>query len=722
MKKIFLLFFTTISLTLFSQTLTLEGIFKDGILRSEGISGFQPMPSSDFYTVITKNTIDKHSFATGEFISTILSDEMLIYLSKDSLAISKIYSYSFSLNENRILLASEVEYMYRRTSKGFYYMYDIKANKLVSISEKAKGKISFATFCDDGDKIAFVRDLNLFYWDVKTENETQVTFDGKENHIINGLPDWVHEEELGMDKTFSWSPDGKYLVYMRFDESAVKEFSMTIWGELYPEEYRYKYPKAGEDNASVEIFIYSTENNKVVRLDMKTSEEEIYFPRFFWLSNSVDLMVLQLNRLQNKLEFVKYNVLNHNYNTVFTDTNPFWLNVANNYYFLNNNKSMILTSERNGFNHIYLVDFNGNIKQLTSGSWEVSSIQHVNFKTKQIYYLSNENDPLGRNLFVIDFSGRKKSKLSMDEGWNIATFSATGNYYRNTFSTPMKPHYHTINDIKGNELRVLQDNTKQKEAMQKYNCVYKEFFKFSTPEGLTMDGWMLKPADFDPEKKYPVLVYTYGGPGSIEVNKNFNVEAWYQYLTQHGYIVACADGRGSGGRGDAFKKVIYKQMGKFESDDQIAFAKYLKTLTFVNPDRIGIWGWSFGGYLSALSLFKGGDAFAMAIAVAPVTNWRYYDNIYTERFQRTPQENPKGYDENSPVFWADKLQGKFLVIHGSADDNVHFQNTVDLATALNNAGKHYEMFFYPNKNHNISGGNTRLHLYTMMSEFIFKNL
>ena len=722
MKKLFFLIFSTVSIALFSQTLTLEAIFKDGVLRGEGVAGFQPMPASDFYTVTTKKTIDKHNFATGEFVATILSNEMLTSLSKDSLTISKIYSYSFSKNEDKLLLAAEIEYLYRRTSKGFYYLYDIKENKLTPVSDKNKGKISFATLSDNGDKVAFVRDLNLFYWDVKTGKETQVTFDGKENHIINGLPDWVHEEELGMDKTFSWSPDGKHLVYMRFDESAVKEFSMTMWGELYPEEYRYKYPKAGEDNSLVDIFIYNTENNKIVKLDMKASEEEVYYPRLFWLSNSVDLMVLQLNRLQNKLEFVKYNVLNHNYYTVFTDTNPFWLNVTNNYYFLTNNKSMILTSERNGFNHIYLIDFNGNIKQLTSGNWEVSSIQHVNFKTRQIYYLSNEHDPLGRNLYVIDFSGKKKSKLSKGEGWNTTAFSATGNYYRNTFSTPTQPQYHTINDNRGSELRILQDNAKLKEVMQEHNCVNKEFFQFTTSEGITMDGWMLKPADFDPEKKYPVLVYTYGGPGSIEVNKHFNAEAWYQYLAQHGYIVACADGRGSGGKGDAFKKVIYKQMGKYESDDQIAFANYLKTLTYVNPDRIGIWGWSFGGYLSALALFKGEGAFSMAIAVAPVTNWRYYDNIYTERFQRTPQENPAGYDENSPVFWADKLQGKFLMIHGTADDNVHFQNSVDLATALNNAGKQYEMFFYPNKNHNISGGNTRLHLYTMMSEFIFKNL
>ena len=721
MKKILLFLFTTISISVFSQTITLEDIFTKGTLRSEGIAGFKPMPARDFYTVSTKTTIDKHNFATGEYVTTILSNDILTSLSDDSLSVSKISSYSFSKNEDKMLLATEIESIYRRTSKGYYYLFDIKEKEITSVSSKAKGKISFATFSDKGDKIAYVRNLNLFYVDLKTGKEVQVTFDGKENHILNGLPDWVHEEELGMDKTFFWSPDGKYLAYMRFDESQVKEYSMTIWGELYPEEYKYKYPKAGEDNSAVEIYVYNTETNKKVKVDIK-SNEEVYYPRLYWLANSVDLMVLQLNRLQNRLEFVNYNVVNQNYSTIFADTNPYWLNITHNYFFLNNNKSMILTSERNGYNHIYLIDFNGNIKQLTSGNWEVASIEYVNQKTKQIYYLSNEKDRLGRDLYVIDFSGRKKNRLSKSEGWNTTSFSATGNYYGNTYSTPNQPQYYTINDSKGNELRVLQDNAKLKEKMKEYNCVSKEFFQFTTDEGIIMDGWMMKPVDFDPDKKYPVLVYTYGGPGSVEVNRNFNVEVWYQYLTQNGYIVACADGRGSGGRGDEFKKVIYKQMGKFESDDQIAFAHYLQSLSFVNPNRIGIWGWSFGGYLSALSLFKGDGAFSMAISVAPVTNWRYYDNIYTERFMSTPQENPEGYDENSPVFYADKLQGKFLLIHGTADDNVHFQNSIDLATALNEAGKQYEMFFYPNKNHNISGGNTRLHLYEKMTEFLFRNL
>jgi len=721
MKKIFLSLFVTISITAFSQTLTLEDIFTKGTLRSEGIARFQPLPSSNRYSEFTKNGINIHHFASGDYISTVLSDELLASLSNDSLTIEKIHSYSFSKKEDKILLATEIEYIYRRTSKGYYYVFDSKEKTLIPVSHTSAEKISFPTFSDNGDKVAFVRNYNLFYVDLKTKKEYQVTFDGKENHILNGVPDWVHEEELDMSKTFWWSPNGKYLAFMRFDETNVKEFSMTMWGNLYPEEYKYKYPKAGEDNATVEIFVYNSENKKIEKVVIETSVE-VYYPRLFWLNNSTDIMVLQLNRTQNKLNFYKYNVLNHNYFLSFSDTNPYWLNVSNQYYFLSNNNSMILTSERNGYNHIYLVDFNGNIKQITSGNWEVASIEYVNQKTKQIYYLSNEADPLGRNLFVVDFLGKKKTQLSKGEGWNTASFSSTGNYYRNTYSTPSKPQYHTINDNKGNEIRVLQENANLKKKMDEFHCVAKEFYQFTSSEGITMDYWMMKPADFDPEKQYPVLVYTYGGPGSMEVTKNFNIEGWYQYLSQHGYIIACADGRGSGGKGEAFKKVIYKQMGKYESDDQIAFARYLKTLPFVNPDRIGIWGWSFGGYLSALSLFKGEGAFSMAIAVAPVTNWRYYDNIYTERFQGMPQENPQGYDENSPVFWADKLQGKFLMVHGTADDNVHLQNSIDLATALNNAGKQYEMFFYPNKNHNISGGNTRLHLYTKMTEFIFKNL
>jgi len=389
MKKILLFIFTTVSITIFSQTLTLENIFKDGVFRSEGVSGLQHLPSGDFYTVTTKTSIDKHNFVTGEFVTTILSNKMLNSLSNDSLTISKIYSYDFSKNEDKMLLATDVEYLYRRTSKGFYYLFDIKENRLTSVSDKTKGKISFATISDNGDKIAFVRNLNLFYIDIKTGNEVQVTFDGKENQIINGLPDWVYEEELGVEKTFSWSPDGKYLAYMRFDETHVKEFSMTIWGDLYPEEYKFKYPKAGEDNSEVEIFVFNTESHKSEKVEIKTTEE-VYYPRLYWLSNSTDLMALQLNRLQNKLEFVKYNVLNHNYDVVFTDKNSCWLNVTDEYYFLPDNNAMVLTSEQNGFNHIYLVDFKGKTTQLTSGDWEVASIEFVNPKTKQIFYLSNE--------------------------------------------------------------------------------------------------------------------------------------------------------------------------------------------------------------------------------------------------------------------------------------------------------------------------------------------
>jgi len=721
MKKFFLLFYVMISIPAFSQTLTLEDIFKKGVLRSEGISGFQSMPTSDCYTVISENGIDKHHFATGEFISTILTNEFLGVVSNNDLTLKDVDSYSFSNNESLILLATKVENIYRRTTKGFYYVFDTQNNKLFPVSDTAQGKISFPTFSDDGEKIAFVRNLNLFFMDVKTRKETQITFDGEENHILNGLPDWVYEEELNISKTFSWSPNGKFLSYMRFDESNVKEFSMTIWGNLYPEEYRYKYPKAGEDNSVVDIYVYDTENKKNAVLNIKTSAE-VYYPRLFWLSNSTDVMVLQLNRLQNKLEFVKYNIIHNHYSVVFTDTNPYWLNVSDKYHFLSDNSSMILTSERDGFNHIYFIDFNGKIKQLTTGNWEVASIAHINHKTKQIYFLSNETHRLGRDLYVVDFTGKKKTRLSNGVGWNSVTFSASGNYYRNTFSSPTDPPFITMNDCNGKELRVLQENLKLKSQMKEYRCVEKEFFQITTSEGVTMDGWMMKPADFDAAKKYPVLVYTYGGPGSMEVTKNFNIEAWYQYLTQNGYIVACADGRGSGGRGDAYRKVIYKQMGKYESDDQIAFAKYLKTLPYVNSERIGIWGWSFGGYLAALSLFKGEDAFSLAVAVAPVTHWRYYDNIYTERFMSTPQENPNGYDENSPLFWASKLQGKFLMIHGTADDNVHFQNAIDLASALNSAGKHYDMFFYPNKNHFITGGNTRFHLYSMITEYLFKNL
>ncbi len=712
--------------SLFAQNkeITLEGIWKNYQFMPSGVPGFQPMPNGDFYTVTNKNGMDKHSFASGEKIETLVKNSDLQTASKDVLSMEKVKSYDFDKSEKQVLIAVELEPIYRRSSKAYYYIYSIEDKTLQPLSDTAKGKQSFATFSNDGTKIAFVRNNNLFVKHLETNQEIQITTDGKENHILNGMADWVYEEELNMAQAFSFSPDGKKIAYLRFDEQRVKEFSMTIWGDLYPTEYKFKYPKAGEESSLVDVYIYDIATNQNTKLDLGDNSDS-YFPRTYWLNNSTDLLSLKLNRHQNKLEFFRYNTQTRKQDLVYTDENPYWLDVTDQYYFPDDNQTMIVTSERNGFNHIYKVTLGGNITQLTSGEWEVAEISAVDMKNKLIYYLSNESSVLNRDLYCIDFNGKKKKMLTDGTGWNTPTFSPTALYYRNMYSNLNTPPVYAIYDNKGKEIRQLNNNAMFKETMQEFKYAPRELFSFTTEENVLLYGWILKPNDFDTTKKYPVLMYQYGGPGSQEVQNSFfsafNL-AWFQMLAQKGYIIVCVDGRGTATRGDAFKKCIYKQLGKLEAIDQIATANYLKTLSYVDASRIGIWGWSFGGYLSTLALMQGGDAFKMAIAVAPVTTWRYYDNIYTERFLQTPQENPAGYDENSPITHVDKMNGKYLLVHGTADDNVHFQNAIDLVTALNKAEKQYEQFFYPNKNHGIYGGNTRYHLYLKLTDFILKNL
>ena len=733
----FAILFSTTSLWAQPKEITLDGIWGKYLFQPRGVPGFESMRQGDFYTMITPVGIEKYSFETGEQVEVILNTRQLTYFDKNVTAIDE---YSFNSTEDKLLIASRHEEIYRRSDKAFYYIYDCKTKEIILLADTTKGKQSFATFSTDGTKVAFVRDNNLFVRvlvpealqvegelyvsAVNPEEEIQITRNGSDNEIKNGIADWVYEEELSLSKAFEWSPDGSKIAFLRFDESEVKEFLMELYGELYPESFRYKYPKAGEDNSLVEVHIYDLKSKRTTKLDMGDNSN-CYFPRIYWLPNSTDLITLKMNRHQNKLEFIRYNTLTQKQDVVFTDENSRWLDVNDSYYFMDDSKTMFLTSERDGYNHIYKVVFGGAITQITKGAWEVADICAVNTKQKQIYYLSNESHTLNRDLYVIGFDGKKKTMLTDGKGWHRVKFSHNTNYYLDNYSDNNTPPIHAIYKNSGRQVRVLQDNAALKKRAEEYGFAKKEMFNFTTDEGVSLNGWMIKPLTFDSEKKYPVLMYVYGGPGSQEVNNSWfrGMDlAWYQMLAQKGYIVVCVDGRGTAARGDDFKKSIYKQMGKLESEDQMATARYLKTLTYVDSDRVGIWGWSFGGYLSSLAMFKGDGLFKMAMAVAPVTNWRYYDNIYTERFLQTPQENPSGYDDNSPIFHAEKLKGNYLLIHGMADDNVHYQNAVDLTTALIESNKQFTHFFYPNKNHFIVGGNTRLHLYTLLTNYVLENL
>lgn len=705
------------------KEITVADIWKRYAFYPNRVPGFASMPNSDYYSVYSKVDICKYSFETGKEIEKIITSADLKAYSNGTLDLMDIDDYSFDESCTKILFAFNQEYIYRRSSLADFYVCDLQSHKIIPVADTAKGKISFAEFSKDGSKVAFVRDYNLFYIDLATQKETQITFDGKENAIRNGIADWVYEEELSQPKYFEWAPDGSKIAFLRFDESNVKQYSMTIWGDLYPEEYTYKYPKAGEDNSLVDVFFYDLKNNKTQKIDFEN--DDCYFPRIYWLPNSTDLIVLKLNRLQNKLDFYRCNTQANTKEIVLSDENKWWLEITDDYYFLEDNKTVIFTSERDGFNHIYKAEFGQQPVQLTAGEFEVKHICAIDFPKKTIFYVSNESHTLNQDLYSINFDGKKKRMLTDGTGWNDPTFNSNAHFYCNNYSNANMPPVYTLHNANGKKLYTIEDNASFKERVAQYGFAKKDLFSFTTSEGVTLNGWMIKPADFNANKKYPVLMYVYGGPGSQQVSNAYDSPfdfAWYQMLAQKGYIVVCTDGRGTAGRGDDFKKVIYKQMGKYEAIDQIATANYLKTLPYVEKDRIGIWGWSFGGYLSALSMFKGEGTFKMAISVAPVTNWRYYDNIYTERFLQKPQDNPSGYDDNSPCFFANKLQGNYLLIHGTADDNVHFQNSMDLVTQLNKAEKQYEQFFYPNKNHSIYGGNTRYQLYTKLTNFILENL
>ena len=726
MKKILLLtLMLTATILSFGQAkkITIEEIWDKYYFTPRGVPGYTAMPNSDYYTTVSRAGIERYSFATGEQVDMILTNTDLERLSGGAVNIRKVSSYVFSNDEKKLVLAVDEESIWRRSTLAFYYVYDIE-HKTLQLVADTNTKLHFAFLSEDGQKVLFARDCDLFYQDMATGKITQITRDGQENAILNGYADWVYEEELDMSSAASWSPDGSKIAFLRFDQRRVKEYNFALYDNLYPTDFKYKYPKAGEDNSLVDVYIYDLAAQQLTKVDLGDNSN-CYFPRVYWMPNSQDAVILKLNRHQNQLDFIRYNTVTKQQDIVYTDKNDKWLDVTDNYYFLKDGKTMIVTSERDGFNHIYKVTLGGEIKQLTSGNWEVNEIQYVNEAKKQIYYLSNESGVLNRDLYVINFDGKKKTLISSGDGWNQPSFSPNGNFYRNQYSNLNTLPIYTIRDAKGKELRVLNDNKHVKETMGKYGFVDREIIHFTTDDGTELYGWMMKPADFNPNKRYPVMMTCYGGPGSQQVMNAYSSAydlAFYQMLAQHGYICVCVDGRGTATRGDAFKKVIYQQMGKYEAIDQIAAANWLKKQSYVDGDRIGIWGWSFGGYLSALSLFRGEGAFKMAISVAPVTNWRYYDNIYTERFMRTPQENPDGYDLNSPTTYAKDLKGKYLLIHGTADDNVHFQNAMELVKALNEAGVEYDQFFFPNKNHFIMGGNTRTYLYNKLAKYILENL
>lgn len=707
----------------FAQTekkeLTLNDVFRSGKFYASGVYGMRPLNDGEHFCMLSKDSLNIYSYKTGDYSGTIVTSEQLIP-DGDTVPIS-MYRYQLSSDEKKILFATNTESIYRRSSISDYFVWDSESGNLTRLSENGKQRL--ATFSPDGSKVAFVRDNNLFVKDLTSGSEKQITTDGLRNNIINGATDWVYEEEFSFSKAFFWSPDGKKIAFYRFDESKVKEFQFTEWGDLYPKEYKYKYPKAGEANSVIKILVYDINDEDTKEMNIGT-DTDIYIPRIKWTNDPSLLAIQWMNRLQNHLKILLTDVNSGTNRVIYDETNKYYIDITDDLTFFDDNKRFLITSEQDGYNHIYLYSINGDlINQVTKGNWDVTSLNGVDEKNGLIYYTSAETSPLNRDLYVIKLNGKGKKKLSVRDGTNRAVFSKTYKYYVNTYSSATTPSYITVHSANGKDIRVLKDNSALLETLAEYDFSFKEFFKFTTSEGVELNGWMIKPPGFDPDKKYPVLMNVYGGPGSQTVRNSWSANMWSQMLAQKGIILVSVDNRGTGARGEEFKKMTYMQLGKYETIDQIEAAKYLGSLDYVDSTRIGIWGWSYGGYMSSLCITKGAEYFNMAIAVAPVTNWRYYDNIYTERYMRTPQENPDGYDNNSPINHVSELKGKYLIIHGTADDNVHLQNTMDMITALVDANKQFEMQLYPNSNHGIyTGPNTTMHLYTRLTNFIYDNL
>ena len=718
MKKF--LFFLFISTQIFAQTkqITIDDIW-NGTFRPDYLYGLKALPQSDKYSKIDVNR-EKHAYelniydyATQQKIQTAFSTEKYPFVG--------YFEYQFSPDEKKIIIGSDIKPIYRHSRKGIYYVYDRALKKLTRIDEK---DIQEPSFSPDAKQVAFVKDNNLFIKNLQNNQTTQITFDGQKNKIINGIPDWVYEEEFGYSKAYEWSKEGKKLAYVKFDESEVPEFSMIRYGEdLYPKVETFKYPKAGEKNSKVSLHYYDLQTGKTKQIDLGDYE---YIPRIQWPNNDC-LTAITLNRLQNHIKLYKYNTKFNKGSFVIDRKSDTYIDLEaiDNLTFLPDG-SFIWSNETSGFNHFYLYNRKGDlIRQITRGNWEITGFYGYDENLDRIFYQSTENGSINRSIYSIDLKGKHKKLLSPATGTSNAEFSANHKYFINTYSSVTTPYTFTVNlGENGKVIKTIIDNKDLLKKLNDYQLPKKEFTQLLSATGEKLNAYVIKPVNFDSSKKYPVLIYQYSGPNVQTVRNAWNSSNDYFHflLAQQGYFVLSVDPHGTGGRGAKFKKSTYKQLGKLELEDIATVAQNLCASDYIDTNRIGIWGWSFGGYMSSSAILKKGNLFKMAIAVAPVTNWRFYDTVYTERYMQTPQENPSGYDDNSPLFFTQGLKGSFLLVHGSADDNVHLQNSMRLAKKLQENDQPFDEMIYTDKNHSIYGGKTRNHLYKKMLKYIKERL
>lgn len=691
-----------------AQEITLDKIYS-GYYRGKGIAGITSMKSGENYLVIEPSGIAKYSYKTSQKEGNIVD--------------GSFESYVFSDDESKILLQKESQPIYRHSFLGKFDVKDLKSGKIISLNE---GKsVQEPTFSPDATKVAFIADNNLYYQDLSTGKITQITTDGKKNAILNGLADWVYEEEFGHAKQYEWTKNSDAIVFVKSDESQVPEIYIPIYGKnLYPTEMRYKYPKAGEKNSVVSAQLYRLDNGKVMPLNLG-SFKNYYIQNVFQTAKADEMVLITSERVQNASDVLKVNTKTGAVQKLFTETDDKWIETDSPTIEFLDDDSFLWASERDGNRHLYWYDKDGKLKkQVTKGNWEVTDYYGFNPKSKEIYIQTTEKGSINKVVSKVNIENGKSQLISNAEGNNAANFSKNYNYFIETSSTAAKPYTYVLKDGNGKTVKELQNNNDQLQKLKADNFTEKEFITIPNAVGDQMNAWVMKPKNFDPNKKYPLFMFQYSGPGSQQVANSWdNGNAmWFNHLVQKGYIVACVDGRGTGYKGAKYKKVTYMNLGKYEIEDQITAAKWFGNQSYVDKSRIGMFGWSFGGYMTSLAMTKGADVFKMGIAVAPVTNWRYYDSVYTERFMRTPQENPDGYDKNSPTEYAKLLKGKFLLIHGTADDNVHFQNSMELSEALIQNKKQFDFMAYPDKNHGIYGGQTRPQLYQKMTDFILNNL
>lgn len=699
-----------------SQDFTLEDIFMNRKFSPKIFSGYVHLKDGERYAKVDKElNIIAYSYKTGEKEYVLFDGNDF----KKEFGDSSYYDdYKICNDESKILFYMNTEPIYRTSSEYNCYVYDISSKKFNLVND---GKIQLAVFSPDAKKISFIKDNNLYIKYLESNETKQITFDGKINEVINGKADWVYEEEFGLKTGYEWSPDSRKLAFIRFDEGNVKEYYLQVWGDLYPELVKYKYPKAGEDNSVVSVFSYNLENGKIISVEIG-EDIDIYIPRIKWTKDSDKLSIIRLNRLQNKMDVLIADVETGTSKVILTETDERYIDENYDLHFTKGNDFLML-SDKSGFRHIYHYDINGNLlNQITKGDYEIISI--LSYDEDRVYYISNEPSPLRKAIYFSTLNGETKKLISLENGSCNASFSKNNKYFIQYYTNANTPYEISLCSNEGKLIRVIEDNTKLKETMAENKFVKRTFFTFKTSNGTKLNGLMMKPDDIKNGEKLPVIMYVYAGPGSQLVADAYSSMdyLWSQYLVKKGYIFAIVDGRGTGGRGREFEKMNYMKLGQNETEDQIEAAKYLGSLPYVDKNRIGIFGWSYGGYMVSLCMTIGADYFSTGVGVAPVTDWRYYDNIYTERYMRRPIDNPEGYKTGSPINHAEKLKGKLLLIHGTEDDNVHIQNTFDFITALNKAGKQIDLMIYPNKNHSIYGGNTRYMLFSKVTEYFLKNL